>query len=781
MIKNYIKMAWRSLIKNKVSSFINIGGLSIGLATAIVIMLVIVNEVSYDTFNTNLADIRLLMKNQNMNGDIITGRQTPGPLAEGVRAEIPEVKFAARSSQMSSELLRNGDRSIYLNGIYADPDFFKIMTLPAVEGNPVTALNEPGSIVITESTAKKLFGNEEAMGKMIVHNNLHALKVAAVIRDIPANSTNQFEIVLPFRLLEKENDWVAKWDNNRIQTWVQVQPNTNTVAFNKKLTRLFVEKQDEKNMALFGYPFSDLRLFGNFKNGKPNGGVIYIIVMLSLVGLFVLLIACVNFMNLATARSEQRAREVGVRKVMGASRKLIIFQFMSEAILMSFLALLIGIGLSYIALPGFMQVSGNHFIPDYFNLKIWGLLIALGLITGVIAGSYPAFYLCRFQPVKVLKGIVVKGKRSGMLRKGLVTFQFIISIFLIVATIVFFKQVDHMERRPIGYNVDNLIEIPARGDMADKFNIVKNELLQIPGVKSVSAGNDDLIRFGGAFNGLEWPGKTDDQDFYITSTGVQYDWIKTAGLTLTAGRDFSIEYGADSMSCLINEAAARRMGLKEPITGIKLGNNTVIGVVKDFVYNNSSSDVQPMIVYLNTWSLSHFFVRIANNDSWKDCVAKIEASVKKINPNIPFDFHFTKEEYQANLRQIRSVGQMANIFGGMAIVISCLGLFGLSIFLAERRSKELSVRKVLGASVQSIWFTLSKDFLKPVFIAFIIAVPLAGFVLQKALSLMDYHIQLAWWMFALAGVLAILIALITVSFNGIKAALENPIKSLRSE
>ncbi|MEP7233563.1 MAG: ABC transporter permease [Ginsengibacter sp.] len=781
MIKNYIKMAWRSLIKNKVSSFINIGGLSIGLATAIIIMLVIVNEVSYDTFNKNLADIRLLMKNQNMNGDIITGRQTPGPLAASVRAEIPEVKFAARSSQVSSELLRSGDKSIYLDGIYADPDFFKMMSFPALEGNPVTVLNEPGSIVITQSTAKKLFGDEDAMGKMIVHNNLHALKVAAVIRDVPANSTNKFEIVLPFRLLEKENDWVAKWDNNRIQTWVQVQPNTNTVAFNKKLTRLFVEKQDEKNMALFGYPFSDLRLFGNFKNGKPNGGIIYIIAMLSLVGLFVLLIACVNFMNLATARSEQRAREVGVRKVMGASRKLLIFQFMSEAILMSFLALLIGVGLSYIALPGFMQVSGNHFIPDYFNLKIWSLLIALGLITGVIAGSYPALYLSRFQLVKVLKGIVVKGKRSGMLRRGLVTFQFIISIFLIVATIVFFKQVDHMERRPIGYNADNLIEIPARGDMADKFSIVKNELLQIPGVKNVSAGNDDLIRFGGAFNGLEWPGKTDDQDFYITSTSVQYDWIKTAGLTLTAGRDFSSEYGADSMSCLINEAAARRMRLKEPITGTKLGNNTVIGVVKDFVYNNSSSDVQPMIIYLNTGSLSHFFVRIANNDRWKDCVAKIEAAVKKINPNIPFDFHFTKEEYQANLRQIRSVGQMANMFGGMAIVISCLGLFGLSIFLAERRSKELSVRKVLGASVKSIWFTLSKDFLKPVFIAFIIAAPLAGLVLQKALSLMDYHIQLAWWMFASAEVLAILIALITVSFNGIKAALENPIKSLRSE
>ena len=773
MIKNYFKIAWRSLTKNKVSSFINIGGLSIGLATAIIIMLVIVNEVSYDKFNTNLSDIRLLMRNQDMNGDIITGKQTPGPLAASVRTEIPEVKYAARESQSSSELLRIGDKSIYLNGIYADPDFFKIMTFPSVEGNPIATLNEPGSIVITVSTAKKLFGEEEAMGKMIVQNNLHALKVGAVIRDIPANSINKFEIVLPFRLLEQ--------DNNRILTWVQLQPNTNAVALNTKLEKLFLQKQDEKNMHLFAYPFADMRLYGNFKNGKPNGGIIYIIMMLSMVGLFVLLIACVNFMNLATARSEQRAKEVGIRKVMGASRRAIIFQFMSEAILMSFLALLLGVFLSYLAIPGFMQISGNHFSPDYFNQKIWGLLIALGLMTGIVAGSYPSLYLSRFQPVKVLKGIMIKGKGGGMLRKGLVTFQFIISIFLIITTIVFFKQIDHMERRPLGYNSDNLIEIPARGDMANKFSIVKNDLLQIPGVKFVSAGNDDLIRFGGAFNGLEWPGKTADQDFYITSTSVQYDWVKTAGLTLKEGRDFSPEYGADSLSCLINEAAARRMGLKEPIAGTKLGNNTVIGVVQDFVYNNASSAVEPMIVYLNTGSMSHFFVRIANNDRWKDCVAQIKAAVKKINPNIPFDFHFTKEEYQSNFSQIRSIGLMANIFGGMAIIISCLGLFGLSAFLAERRSKELSIRKVLGASSQSIWFALSNDFLKPVFIAFIISAPLSGFIMGKVLSMMDYHIQLAWWMFVLAGGLAIFIALITVSFNGVKAAIANPIKSLRTE
>ena len=781
MIKNYIKMAWRNIVKNKVSSIINIGGLSVGLATAIVIMLVIVNEVSYDKFNTNLEDIRMLMKNQNMNGDVITGRQTPGPLAASVRSEIPEAKYVARVTQAGSELLRNGDKSIYFNSIYADPDFFRMMTLPSIEGNPVVALSELGSIVITESTARKLFVNEDAIGKMLVHNNLHALKVSAVIRDIPLNSSNKFEIALPFRLLEQENNWVSRWDNNRLQTWVQLQPNTNAQALDAKLKKLFLQTHDEKNVQLFAYPFADLRLFGNFKNGKPNGGGIYIIMLLSVVSLFVLLIACVNFMNLSTARSEQRAKEVGVRKVLGASRMLIILQFMTEAIIMSFIALILGVLLSYLALPGYMQLTGNHFTPDYFNLKIWSLLIMLGLITGVVAGSYPALYLSRFQPVKVLKGIMLKGTGGGMLRKGLVTFQFIVSIFLIISTIVFFKQIDHLQSRPIGYNTDNLIEIPAHSELQSKFSLVKNELLKIPGVINISAGNDNLIRFGGVFNGLEWPGKTKDQDFFITSTSVQYNWTKTVGLTLSEGRDFSNEYGADSLSCLINESAVRRMGLKAPVIGIKLGDKTVIGVVKDFVFNNLSSNIEPMIIFLNTGSINHFFVRIANNDDWKNCTAQIETAFRKIDPNTPFEFHFTKEEHQAKLNDIQSISKMANIFGGMAIFISCLGLFGLSSFLAERRSKELSVRKVLGASVKSIWFTLSKDFLKPVLIAFIIAAPLAGLVMQKVLSMLDYHIQLAGWMFVLAGVLAMFIAVITVSYNGLKAALANPIKNLRTE
>ena len=781
MIKNYFKIAWRNLVANKVSSFINIAGLSVGLGTGIVILLLTVEEFSYDKFNKNLNDIYLLMQTQTMNGDINTGSVTPGPLAGSIRNEIPEIQYTARVSQGSQELVRTADKSLYLSGIYAEHDFFKMMTLPAVQGDPITALQKPGSAVITASTAKKLFGSIDAMGKVLVLNNSTALKVAAIIKDVPQNSTNQFDIVLPFRMFEMENNWLGKWDDNRIQTWVKVKPNVNIAPLNEKLKNLFLQKQNEKNIELFAYPLASLRLNGSFKNGKPNGGLIDVVMMISIIGLFVLLIACINFMNLATAQSERRAREVGVRKVLGASRKLIIIQFLSEAVLLSFFALLLGLLLAVVALPVIQQISGRNLILYLFNWHIWLLLIALALFTGLVAGSYPAFWLSHFQPVKVLKKLVTREKGAGLLRKGLVTFQFVVSIFLIIATIVIYKQIAYLESRPIGYNQENLVDISANGNLKNKFDVVKNDLLKIAGIKGVSAGTDNLIRFGGAFNGLVWPGKTADQDFKITTTNVQYDWAKTAGFTITEGRDFSPEYGSDTSACLINQAAAKRMRLKEPIVGTKLGGNVVIGVLQDFIFNHPFSSTEPLIVYLNKGSINHVFVRIANDGNWKDCLLKIEAAVKTIDPNVPFEFQFTNDEYQKNFKEIHSAGQMVNLFEGMAIFISCLGLFGLSAFLAERRSKEVSIRKVLGASVRSLWFSLSKDFLKPVFIALIIAAPLAGWVMQKMLSFMDYHIQLSWWMFLLAGVLAVFIAVVTVSFNGIKAAIANPINSLKME
>ena len=780
MFKNYFRIAFRNLLKNKVSSFINIGGLAVGLATGIVILLVIINEFSYDKFNKNLADTYLLMKNHNLSGDISTGSTMPGPLAASIRNEIPDIKYTTRTSEQN-DLVRAGDKTLYTNDIYTDADFFNIMSFQVIKGNAVNALKQPNSIVITESTAKKIFNTTDVLGKTILLNNADVLKIEAVIKDVPQNSTNKFDIAISFLLFESKNNWLNKWDDNRIETWIQAKPNVNLTTLNSKLKTLYLSKQDEKNIELFAYPFADVRLYNQFKNGKPNGGLINVILLLGIIAGFVLLIACINFMNLATARSEQRAREVGVRKVLGASRWRIIFQFLNEALLLSFIALAIGTLLAHVALPFFMRITGNYFTPDYTNWQVWLLLVMLGIITGLVAGSYPAFYLSHFKPIMVLKKLMSKNKSGSFLRKSLVTFQFVISIFLIIATIVIARQIDYLEQRPLGYNADNLIDISANSDLAGKYDIVKNELQRIPGVTMVSAGTDNLVRFGGSFNGLDWPGKTPDQDFYITVTSVQYNWVKTAGFQLAEGRDFSPDFGADTTACLINEAAAKRMGLKEPVTGTKLGDKTVIGVVHDFVYNHPFSSPQPMIVYLGHGNMNHFFVRIANNQNWRKCVAQIEQTVRKINPDFPFAYQFVKEEYQANFKEFDSLKQMADVFGGMAILISCLGLFGLSAFLAERRGKEISIRKILGAGVGSLWFTLSKDFLKPVVIAFAVAAPLAGLVLQKGLEQMDYHIQLSWWMFAIAALAATVIAIATVSYNGIKAAIANPVKSLRTE
>ena len=779
MLKSYFKMAWRSLLKNKVSSIINISGLAVGLATGIIILLVIVDEFSYDHFNKNLSDARLLMKNEIMPDNVNTTETTPGQLAAAVRTEIPEVKYAARFCYGGDALIGYNNKTIYLQSIYTEPDFFNIMTLPAIQGNPVEALQEPGSVVLTESAAKKIFGNENPIGKTITQNVAHVLKVAAIIKDVPQNSSNRFEMALSFHLFEPENEWLKKWDDNRILTWIQVKPHTNEVALNAKLKKLFLQKQNE-NIELFAYPFAKMNLYSRFRNGKPVGGLIDLMMLLAAIAAFVLLIACINFMNLATARSEKRAREVGVHKVMGASRKLLILQFMGEALLLSLLALVIGALLANILLPLFMQLSGKHFTPDYYNWRIWALMIALGLITGIVAGSYPAFYLSRFQPVKVLKKLMTQGKGGGVFRKSLVTFQFMISIFLIIGTIVIFKQIEYVQSRPIGYSQENLIDIPAKGEMRERIDLVKNELLRINGVKSVTAASDNLIGFGGSFNGLEWPGKRPDEDFRIISTQVQYDWIKTTGLQLTAGRDFSRDYGADSLSCLINEEAAKRMHLQNPI-GTKLGSNTVVGVVKNFVFNNPTGIIGPMIIYHSKSGLSHFLVRINNDNKWRQRIAEIEKTMKRINPNFPFEFSFTKDDYQQNFRNIRSIALMTNSFGIMAIFISCLGLFGLSAFLAERRRKEISVRKVLGASVSGLWYSLSKSFVKPVIIAFVLSAPLAGWIMQKVLDSMEYHTRLSWWMFGASGIGAILIAIGTVSFHSLRAAQANPVTALQSE
>jgi ABC-type lipoprotein release transport system permease subunit len=775
MLRNYLTLAWRNMLIHRLYSFLNIAGLAVGLACGIIILLWINHELRYDKFHNNLSGIHLMMRNQMLGGEIHTGRTTPAPLASELRERFPEIKFAACTGGGGEKLFNLGEKNAHAAGLYVEPDFFRIMTFPAVAGDPVNALRDPGSLVITESTARKWFGEEDPIGKMVRMNNANDLQVAAVIRDVPAGSSIVFDVVLPFRLYEQEHH--PTWDNYSFKNWVMLQSDLDL----DKLGGLLSSRLETEGVELFAYPLASMHLYGSFKDGKPDGGKIEMVRMLGVLCFCIVLIACINFMNLATARSERRAREVGVRKVMGARRGLIVWQFLSEALVMTFMGLGMSVLLVNFGLPFFNQMVGLHLTLDFSNWQVWSVLLGLGLITGLVAGSYPAFLLSGFQPVRVLKGVIVSGKKLGWLRKGLVTFQFFISIIFIITTIVIYEQLNHIQNRPLGYEQENLIDVSMQGDMGQQYDAVKHELLQLPGINSVSAGTDNLVRMAGGVNGFQWPGKDPGKDFGITITWVHYDWIKTAGLMMAEGRDFDPAYSSDTAACLLNETAVRQMQLTEPVGTMVGDNNVVIGVVKDFVYNDPAGDTQPMIIFLRKHGLGHFFIRFRNDQAWRHRLTQVEQIFKKHNPDYPFDFSFTKDEYQRSFSAIRSGGQMTTLFSGLAIFIACLGLTGLSAFVAEQRKKEIGIRKVLGATLHHISFSLSHDFLLPVVWAFILAVPVAGWATQQMLDGFDYHINLSWWIFALAGVLSLLIALLTVGFQSVKAALANPVNSLRDE
>lgn len=781
MLKNYFTIAWRSFIRNKVTSIINIGGLMLGLTTGIIICLMVVYMFDFDKFHANYKDIHLLEMNQVFAGTVYTGNETPGPLGPALRREIPALKYVVRAKEESESLTRYEEKAIYQKSIYTEPDFFHMMTFPAVEGDPVTTLREGSGVVLTQSAARRLFGMGTALGKSILIDNVHPLKVGAVIRDIPLNSSIQFDLALPFSLFEKNNDWVNKWNLRSFQTWVQLKPGASLVSVNRQITQLLLKNSDLKQVSVFAYPITRLTLYDNFKDGRPYWGKAYMIIIIAFIAFLTLMIACINFMNLTTAMAEHRAREVGIRKVLGASRKVIIWQFLGESTLLAMVALILSIGLAYLVLPLFAAFAELPLKVQFGNPGIWVLMISLGLFTGLVAGSYPALYLSRFQPAKVLKRLISIGRKGALLRKGLVTFQFIISILLVTTTIVVVKQVHYVADRPLGYETTNLIDVSADGNLPGRFDLFKDEVEGIPGVVNLTASSYSPISVGSSQTGLDWPGKRPEQDFIISVLMARYDWTKTVGLKLVEGRDFSPDFGADSSTCLLNQTAVRKMGLKEPILGARVAGRTVIGVLQDFVFNNAGRAYQPLIVYLGNQDLNHFLIRLANDGQWKAHLAQVEKITKTLNPGYPFTFRFTDDEHQQQFKKNFGMEQLANIFSVLAILISCLGLFGLASFLVEKRTKEISIRKVLGASPGDLWLSLSTEMLKPVFLGFILATPVSVMALSALLSINDYHIRLSWWIFAVAGAGAILIALATVSYHGLRAASINPARSLQTE
>ncbi|WP_111307288.1 ABC transporter permease [Confluentibacter sediminis] len=789
MIKNYFKIAWRNLWKNKVFSSINIVGLAIGMASTILIMLWIQNEVSHDRFHKNLERIYTLNNRDTFNGELWVWNTTPKILAPTLKEEFPEVEEFTRVNS-SPFLFAVGDMRIDVEGKFVDPGFLKLFSFPFKEGNINTALNETYNIVITESLAKKLFGNDEAMGKVIKIVGRDNFTVTGVVKDLPNNTSLDFEFLLPWsymKVLGWDDEW---WGNNSIKSFVMLKPGVKQDVFDSKIKN--VTKEHSKNtgdlstIEVFTQPLKDTWLYSKSENGKYVGSRIETVKLFAIVAVFILLIACINFMNLSTARSEKRAREVGIRKVVGARRESLMFQFISESIILSFLAFVIAIGIVELSLPGFNRLVAKDLFVDYGHVVYWLVALLFILFTGILAGSYPAFYLSAFKPIKVLKQTFKSGNTLVTPRKVLVVLQFTFAIALIICTVTIKKQIEHAQSRDSGYNKDNLVYMHIVGDIDKHYSVIRNELLNSGAAISVTKSMSPITtRYSDGW-GWEWDGSNEgDSKTDFVRMASDADFVKTMGANLVAGRDIDIyKYSTDSTAMVLNETAVKIMRLEHPIgASVRADGETwrVVGVIKDFIYESPYDKVQQLaIMGPKSWfGVLHLKLNPANAISKN--IGLAEAIFKKYNPEFPFDFEFVDTDYALKFQEEKRIGTLAGLFSALTIFISCLGLFGLASYMAENRIKEIGVRKVLGASVANITTLLSLDFLKLVVISLLIASPIAWWAMENWLQKYTYRIDMEWWVFALAGGVSILVSMITVSYQSIRAAIANPVKSLRTE
>ncbi len=790
MFKNYFKTAFRNLRKNATYSFLNIFGLAIGITCAALIFLWVEDEVN---FNHNFAKRDYLyhvMQNEKSDAGISTNGSTPGPLAAALKADIPGIVNSGRLSWAMDELAVLGDKSIKENGMYADPSVLSMYSLPFIYGNPATALNQPQSLVINETMAKKFFGDSNPVGKVIKMNAKGAYSVdglytvTGVFKDLPANCYYHFQWLSPYTTWENANDWLKPWSNNLTETIVQLSPTANTSSINNKLKNYLSTKVDGSTNQCFLFSMNDWHLRGNFVNGVQDGGNIKYVNLFLIIAITILLIACINFMNLATARAEQRAKEVGVLKVMGAGRKGLIGKFISESLLMSFIAVLFAVGLLYLLMPFYNNLVQKQLSLNLFNPLHIGCLLAIGLIAGLIAGSYPAFYLSSFNPIKVLKGIKIKSAAGVIfIRKGLVIVQFSASVILIISTIIVYQQVQHIKDRDLGYSKNNLIYMDLQGNMKDHFNEIKNSLIATGYVENAATSLHDALHVYSYGDGYTWQGKNPNMKLPVYSNVVSSEYISTMHMKLIEGRDFYAG-NVDTSRIIINESMAKLMGKEGKVGNIIISGPyklIITGIIKDFIYNDVYGSSAPLILVNGGYAATVMAVRFKPNVNLLQALEKTGEVMKKENPGIPFEYKFADKDFDAIFSAETLIGTLAGVFATLAVFISCLGLFGLAAYTAERRTKEIGIRKVLGASVTGLTRLLAKDFLQLVIVSCIIAFPAAWWFMHNWLQGYEYRTTISWWVFVLAGITALLIALLTVSFQAIKAAIANPVKSLRTE
>ena len=786
MLKNYLKVAFRNLWKNKGFSFINITGLAIGMASAILILLWIQNEVSYDGFHEKKDRIYEAWNRAVFSGKLHCWNTTPKVLASALQRDVPEVEHTVRVNWQSNFLFSIGDKRLTVEGNIVDSVFLQVFTFPLLRGDARTVLNDPHSIVVTESLAKTLFGNEDAMGRTVKIDNKDNFTVTGILKDLPNDTRFTFKYLLPWAYLRQQGGDDNNWGNNSTRTYVLLKPGISLASVAPKVLHLKERyDNDDKKWEIFIYPMSRWRLYSRFEGAAEDGGRIEFVRLFGIIAGFVLLIACINFMNLSTARSEKRAKEVGIRKVVGAPRSTLIGQFIGESILLALLAGVLALVIVLLSLPGFNELTDKHLYMQFGSAGFWLAGLGFVVFTGLLAGSYPAFFLSSFQPVKVLKGTFKAAHALITPRKVLVVIQFSFAIVLIICTVIVKQQIDYARDRETGYDRSRLVYHYLTGDTKAKYALIRQELLSSGVATSVCQTSSPMTRSSSDTWGFEWAGKdpNDKTDFYrfCADQGL----VRTMGLQLVQGRDFDLQqYPTDSTALLLNESAVKTMNFKEPIGQLIKDDDItwhVVGVFKDFILQSPYAPTSPMVVEGAKGWFSVINFKLNADHSTSENLKKAEAIFKRYNPEYPFEYNFVDEDYAKKFQDEKRTGTLAGLFAGLTIFISCLGLFGLATYTAENRIKEIGVRKVLGASVAGITALLSKDFLTLVLLSFAIAAPLAWIAMFAWLKGYPYRVEIHWWVFLLAGIVSVLIALLTVSYQAVRAATMNPVRSLRSE
>jgi len=790
MLRNYFKVAWRNLVRHRAHSFINLAGLSVGLACSLLILLWIQNELNVDAFHSNGPRLYQIYEREYYSTHIEGNYDTPGLLADELKKVFPEVEDAIMLQDENHQaVLQTGRKMLKVEGSGAGSGFFNMFSYPLLQGSPQTALSAPVNMAISRKTARQFFGSpEEAMGKTIRLDNKKDFTITAVFEDLPDAAARKFDYLISWQAYQQDHPWGASWTSSGPLTYVLLRPGASPALLDSQLAHLPDKYMTDQSAAYhieWGMQkFDEVYLHSQFKDGKVAGGRIEYVRLFSIIAVFILLIACINFMNLTTAVSIKRSKEVGVRKVAGAVRSSLIRQFIGESLFLTSLAVCIAVILMAVALPLFNQVTQKQMALPFGSIDFWLKLVIITLVTGVIAGSYPALFLSSFNPVKVLKSTVRLTSGAVWFRKGLVVFQFVISIVLVVGTIVVSKQVTFIQHRNLGYDRENLVSIPIEGDLATKYRLFKAEASRLPGIQSVSAISDELSFLNSQTNNVEWDGRAPKTMISFENQQVGYDFVPTMKLQMKEGRDLSTAFPSDSSdACLINETAAQAIGYTAAV-GRRLKVNgrkyTIIGVLKDFHFRSLHEPIHPLVLRHGVDDFGNILIRTQAGKT-KEAMHSLESLCKQLNPRFPFTYTFSDEAYQKLYRNEQVISKLSHAFSFLAIFISCLGLLGLIMFTAGQRAKEIGIRKVLGASVTGIVRLISADFLKLVFVAILVACPLAWWMMNLWLDDYAYRISLNLWMFVWAGALAILIAICTISFQAIRAALANPATSLKTE